>query len=97
MIPSKEMAEIRLVDMRRKIDELDRAIVRLLNQRAEKVAQIGFLKRSLDLPVRSRPREEMVLKNVAAANPGPLTEAALLSIYRRVLASMRGLQDGSRH
>jgi chorismate mutase len=80
---------------RQRIDELDRAIVRLLNQRAENAALVGSLKQNLDLPVLSRAREKAVLKNIAAANHGPLTDVQLLGIYKRVLRSMRAIQQAA--
>ncbi len=38
-------------DWRKKIDELDDQIVRLINQRAEAARAIGELKKTADLPV----------------------------------------------
>lgn len=92
-IANVERAEDLLEQTREAIDELDRTIVQLLSERAEKVVQIGSLKNNLDLLVRSRETEETVLRNVVAANPGPLTDGEVLSIYRRILRSMRTLQE----
>lgn len=90
---SIRMARMQMASSRRRIDQLDRAIVRLLNERAKEAALVGSLKRDLGLPVCCRERETAVLRNIEEANPGPLTNEGLLNIYRRVLASMRALQE----
>lgn len=86
-------ARIQLANARQRIDLLDRAIVRLLNERAKEAACVGSLKRELGLPLRCRDRENAVLQNVEDANGGPLTTEGFASIYRRVLTSMRVLQE----
>jgi len=59
-------------DWRKKIDELDEQIVRLISQRAEAAKAIGELKKTADLPVYEPKREQNVFDHVRAANPGPL-------------------------
>ena len=44
-------------DWRKKIDELDRKLVELLNQRARAAIEIGRLKRNTDLPIYEPERE----------------------------------------
>ena len=46
--------------------------------------------------VRDPEREREVLLRVAMANAGPLTQADLLSIYRRIVAATRGLEARDR-
>lgn len=62
--------QMQLENARRRIDVLDRAIVRLLNERAKEAAPIGSLKRELHLPLRCRERENAVFQNVKKANKG---------------------------
>ncbi len=57
-------------DWRKKIDELDVEIVRLINQRAEAARAIGEIKRASDLPVYEPKREQEVFDRVRTANRG---------------------------
>jgi chorismate mutase len=79
-------------DWRKKIDELDEQIVRLINQRAEAAEAIGELKRAVELPIYEPQREQAVLEHVRAVNPGPLDDAELLHVYERIIDVMRTLQ-----
>lgn len=79
-------------DWRKRIDELDEQIVRLISQRAEAARAIGELKRTADLPVYEPRREQAVFDHIRAANPGPLADAELLHVYERIIDVMRTLQ-----
>lgn len=83
-----------LNDHRRRIDELDRELVRLLNRRAQISIQLGQLKRDVGLPARDEAREERILHNVERANPGPLDREALRVIFRAVLSESRRVAAG---
>jgi chorismate mutase len=79
-------------DWRDKIDDLDRKLAALLNERAAAVVEIGRLKRNLGLPIYEPNRERQVLENVHHSNRGPLIEADLVKIYERLLDVMRNIQ-----
>ena len=81
-----------LSDWRHEIDELDRQIVALLNQRAECVLNLAPLKRQRHINILDRSREDEVLRKLRAANAGPLPPEAVESIFRAVMAAMRALQ-----
>ena len=81
-----------IADWRRKIDEIDRQVDALLNQRAAAAHEIGKLKRSTDLPVYEPNRERVIFDNVRAANNGPLPDIELQHIYERIIDVMRALQ-----
>jgi chorismate mutase len=78
-----------LNDHRRRIDELDRELVRLLNRRAQMTIELGQLKRDTGLPMRDEAREEAILRYVRRANPGPLDDQALVAIFRGILDESR--------
>ncbi|MDD5111180.1 MAG: chorismate mutase [Candidatus Altiarchaeota archaeon] len=59
--------ERRLKLLRRRIDAIDRLIVRLLEQRAAAAREIGALKMRQGLPVQDRQRERQVLERAAGA------------------------------
>ena len=83
--------------LRERIDRLDRQIVELLNERAELTKRVGHEKLRLGRrAIRDAEREREVLLRVSIANEGPLPQADLLSIYRRLIASARTLEARER-
>lgn len=81
-----------IAEWRRKIDELDRQIVRLISERAAAAQAIGRLKRQTDLPIYEPTREMTIFDNVRKSNPGPLPDMELTHIYERIIDVMRTLQ-----
>jgi chorismate mutase len=81
-----------IADWRKKIDEMDEQIVRLISQRAEAAKAIGELKRQTQLPVYEPQREQAVFKHVRAVNPGPWADGDMLHVYERIIDVMRTLQ-----
>lgn len=79
-------------DWRRKIDDLDRKLAALLNERANAAAEIGRLKRNTDLPIYEPEREREVIANVQRSNTGPLAARDLAQIYERIMDVMRSIQ-----
>lgn len=80
-----------LNDHRRRVDEVDDELVRLLNRRAQMSIEIGQLKKEIGLPMRDEAREESILRHVQRANPGPLDDQALTIIFRTILTESRRL------
>ncbi len=81
-----------IAEWRERIDRLDAELVRLLNERAVAASQIGFLKRTSDLPVVEPNRELTIFSNVRALNAGPIPDADLEGIFERIIETMRELQ-----
>ena len=81
-----------IADWRKRIDEIDRRLVEILNQRAQAAQEIGRLKRQTDLPIYEPDRERIVLTQVQAANHGPLQGRHLVQIYERIMDVMRNIQ-----
>jgi chorismate mutase len=79
-------------DWRKKVDELDRKLAALLNERAAAAVEIGRLKRHTNLPIYEPERERQVIANVQRSNAGPLTERDLAQIYERIMDVMRSIQ-----
>ncbi len=77
---------------RRKIDDMDEQIVRLISARAQAARAIGELKREADLPVYEPLRERAVFEHVRRVNPGPLADVEMLHVYERIIDVMRTLQ-----
>jgi len=81
-----------LEELRMRIDELDRQLVDLLNERARAAQMVGYLKAATSLPVYEPNREKIVYANVREANKGPLPDIELTHIYERIIDVMRSLQ-----
>ncbi|MEX1170201.1 MAG: chorismate mutase [Chloroflexota bacterium] len=90
-----ETAELRR--LRQRINALDRRIVGLLNERAELAREVGRAKAALGRrTIRDGDREREVLLRVTMANQGPLPQADLLALYRRLMAATRALEARDR-
>jgi chorismate mutase len=79
-------------DWRKKIDKLDKRLVRLLNERAKFTDEIGKVKQRRGLDAYSPAREEEVLRNVMKWNDGPLPAEVLRRLYERILDESRTLE-----
>jgi len=93
MSPRSTRTSPELARLRTEIDELDRRIVQLVNERAELVRAVGHEKAAIGRrAIRDRDREREVLLRVSIANAGPTPQSDLLAIYRRLIASARALE-----
>lgn len=93
--PAAESAELRR--LRRRIDALDRRIVGLMNERTELARSVGKVKAADGRrAIRDLEREREVLLRATMANVGPLPQADLLVIYRRLMAAARALEARDR-
>ena len=81
-----------IADWRKRIDEIDRKLVELLNQRAQAAHEIGRLKRNTNMPIYEPDRERIVFANVQEINQGPLPSRDLAQIYERIMDVMRKIQ-----
>jgi chorismate mutase len=84
--------ELKLARCRELIDDLDRRLVALLNERTAIVEQIGNAKKEAQMAVYEPKREDAVYANIAASNQGPLPDDALRRIFERIIDEMRKVQ-----
>jgi chorismate mutase/prephenate dehydratase len=83
--------------LRRRIDALDRRLVALLNDRMELAREAGRAKAAAGRrAIRDAEREREVLLRVTMANTGPLPQADLLALYRRLMTATRALEAQDR-
>lgn len=83
--------------LRQRIDALDRKIVGLLNERAELAREAGVAKAAIGRrAIRDAEREREVLLRVTMANHGPLPQADLMALYRRLMTATRALEARDR-
>jgi len=92
MATNNENNDKHLEPLRRRIDELDRQIIELLNQRAEVVVQVGKAKAIGGAPIYAPDREQAVLRRIAELNRGPLPQKTLQAIYRELMSGSFALE-----
>ena len=78
-----------LASVRRRIDGLDIALLRLINQRARLALEIGRIKKRRKWPVFDGRREAFVLRHVTRANRGPLSTRAVRHVFQAILCECR--------
>ena len=81
----------KLLKYRNKIDNIDKKIVGLLNQRANCAIEIGKIKQSPS-SVYVPSRETEVINNLLKNNKGPLNRQDLSGIYREIISVCRGIE-----
>lgn len=78
--------------LRKKIDELDTGLVKLLNERARVVVEIGKIKNQSDEPIYDPNREKRVLDKILKCNTGPLPDRCLSAIWRELMSGSFALE-----
>jgi len=82
-----------LEDLRRDIDRVDEVIVRLLNERARVVCEIGRVKKDTGEQVYQPEREKAVIEHVRGiAVEGPLGPEAIARLFERIIDEARRLE-----
>jgi chorismate mutase len=82
-----------LDDLRKDIDRVDEVLVRLLNERARCVCEVGRLKKQLGMEVYQPDREKDVLRHVKEiACEGPLGPDAIGRLFERIIDEARRLE-----
>ena len=79
-------------ELRRRIDEIDEQLVRLLNARAECALAVGHEKKIAGLELYQPDREMEVLGHVQAINGGPLDNYAVKRLFERIIDEARRLE-----
>ncbi len=81
-----------LEKLRAQIDTLDEQIVKLLNDRANVVVQVGQVKNAQNAPVYAPDREHKILERIQQLNEGPLPNRCLVAIYRELMSGSFALE-----
>lgn len=72
------------------IDRIDGEVLRLLSERAQIAHRIGEIKHG---NIYRPEREAQVLRRIADANPGPLPEGAVRTIFREIMSACLALEQ----
>jgi chorismate mutase/prephenate dehydratase len=71
-----------LAVLRTEIDAVDKELLQALNRRAALANEVGEIKRAEGSPVFRPEREAQVINGLQAANPGPLKNSNVATIWR---------------
>ncbi len=93
---SPKKARPALSALRREIDQLDRDLVRLINQRGEIARQIGQIKAENGESIYAPAREDEVLRKVASRSKGPISKECIRAIFRELISGSRALEKSLR-
>jgi chorismate mutase len=82
----------RIEDLRGRVDEVDRELIRILNERARIVQEIVAIKAEAGKPLFDPRREEEILQKVAEQNQGPIYDTSMREIFELILHRIRDLE-----
>lgn len=74
-----------LSDMRRRIDDLDRDLLRILNKRASIVKDIANAKKATGAPIHDAERVHFILERAKQLNSGPLPNEKVEKFFTAML------------
>jgi chorismate mutase/prephenate dehydratase len=86
------MVNDRCDELRREIDEIDRELLRLLNERARRALRVGREKDKANLPLHDPEREAGILESLKRSNGGPLGGSQIEAIFRSIIAACLDLE-----
>jgi chorismate mutase len=82
----------RIEDLRSRVDEVDRELIRALNERARIVQEIVAIKAEAGKPLFDPRREEEILQKVAEENKGPIYDSSMREIFELILHRIRDME-----
>ncbi len=80
-----------LAALRVQIDALDKQLLQLVNDRAKVAEQVGEIKRAEGSPFFRPDRVAQVIDKITQANPGPLKNEHIASIWREIMSACLAL------
>ena len=86
--------EAKTKKLRAEIDALDDSLLELINQRAQRAADIAAVKKLKDCEATfyCSEREAQVLRRIRSANPGPLSDEEITRLFREIMSACLALQ-----
>jgi len=96
MAVRKLSTERQLAPLRRRIDEINQKLLELLNARARVALEIGEIKRVQGAEVYQPQREQAIIEDLLARNPGPLQGEHIRYIFGEIIGACRALEHEMR-
>ena len=79
--------------LRKRIDELDAELLKLLNERAKCVVKIGAIKQKEESKVVVPQREKELINRLTMLNNGPMTEKMVHRLFQEIIDTLKELQE----
>ena len=79
-------------ELRDRVDEVDKDLVRALNERARVVQEIMAMKAEAGAPVYDPKREEEILQRAMEYSEGPIYDTSMREIFELILHRIRDLE-----
>jgi len=79
-------------EIRKLIDQIDKQLVEMINERANCAIEIGKIKTKGAKSIFAPEREVQVMSGVLRNNKGPLSDATMSAIFREVISACRALE-----
>ena len=81
-----------LEELRSVIDELDSELLKLLNERAKFVIEIGKIKQKEKKDILVPLREKDLLDRLRQVNKGPMSDAMVIYLFQQIIDTLKDLQ-----
>lgn len=78
--------------LRKRIDEIDSAILEKLNERSRAVVEVGELKRESGARVYVASREREIVERLVEENAGPFPRESIAAVFREIVSATRSLE-----
>ncbi|MEE8474945.1 MAG: prephenate dehydratase [Myxococcota bacterium] len=84
--------EAKLEELRERIDAIDAVLLEQLNERAQRVREVGRLKHLRRTPVYVAGRETAIVERLRRENRGPFPDAGVAPVFREIISATRSLE-----
>ncbi|MDX6381766.1 MAG: hypothetical protein QOI57_2790 [Rubrobacteraceae bacterium] len=84
--------QARIEELRNRVDQVDRELIRSLNERARIVQEMLAIKAEAGKPLFDPRREEEILRKIAEENEGPIYDSSIREIFEVILHRIRDLE-----
>ncbi len=84
--------DARIEELRERVDEVDRELIRVLNERARIVQEIVAIKAEAGKPLFDPKREEEILRRAVESNEGPIYDTSMREIFELIVHRIRDLE-----
>ena len=82
--------------LRKEIDQINQELLKLLNERAKRVVEVGKEKAKSGLPPYDPVREQEILNQLIKKNEGPFSDEAIIHLFKEVFKASILLQTNNR-
>ena len=82
-----------IADWRKRIDEIDKKLLELLNQRARYAIEIGKIKSENNMNVYDPEREKSIIAHIRELNKGPLSDDAAQRLFEYLIKESRQIEE----